>query len=69
MIETNLVKEIFYSAIDAFNNNFGTDFTIDKYLLDKQLETLKLFLERSLITQEQYDYKLQVLTTKIKIDE
>lgn len=39
----------------------------NKFLLEKQLETLKLFLERSLITQEQYEYEVQVLTTRIKI--
>ncbi len=39
----------------------------NKFLLEKQLETLKLFLERNLITQEQYEYEVQVLTTKIKI--
>ena len=40
----------------------------NKYLLEKQLETLKLFLERNLITQEQYEYEVQVLTTKIKVE-
>ena len=39
-----------------------------KYLLEKQLEML-MFLERNLITKEQYEYEVQVLTTKIKIDE
>ena len=28
----------------------------NKYLLEKQLETLKLFLERNLITKDSYDY-------------
>ena len=41
----------------------------NKFLLKKQLETLKLFLERNLITKEQYEYEVQVLTTKIKIEE
>lgn len=41
----------------------------NKYLLEKQLETLKLFLERNLITKEIYDYEVEVLTTKIKIDD
>ena len=41
----------------------------NKFLLEKQLETLKLFLERNLITKEQYEYEVQVLTTKIKIEE
>ncbi len=40
----------------------------NKFLLEKQLETLKLFLERNLITQEQYEYEVQVLTTKIKVE-
>lgn len=40
----------------------------NKFLLEKQLETLKLFLERNLITKEQYEYEVKVLTTKIKID-
>lgn len=39
----------------------------NKFLLEKQLETLKLFLERNLITQEQYEYEVQVLTTRINI--
>lgn len=41
----------------------------NKYLLEEQLKTLKLFLERNLITKEQYEYEVQVLTTKIKIKE
>ena len=28
----------------------------NKYLLEKQLETLKLFYERKLLTKEQYDF-------------
>ena len=40
----------------------------NKFLLKKQLETLKLFLERNLITKEQYEYEVKVLTTKINID-
>ena len=39
----------------------------NKFLFEKQLETLKLFLERNLITQEQYEYEVQVITTRIKI--
>ena len=39
----------------------------NKYLLEQQLETLKLFLEIKLITQEQYDYEVKVLKEKIKI--
>jgi len=40
----------------------------NKYLLEKQLETLKLFLERKLLTKEQYEFEVQTLTTRIKID-
>lgn len=41
----------------------------NKYLLEEQLKTLKLFLERSLITKEQYDFEVKTLTEKIKIDD
>ncbi|MBQ9485438.1 MAG: hypothetical protein IJU83_01220 [Clostridia bacterium] len=37
----------------------------NKWLLNKQLETLKLFYERKLLTKEQYEYEIKVLTTKI----
>ncbi len=40
----------------------------NKFLLEKQLETLKLFLERNLITQEQYEYEVQFLTRRISIN-
>ncbi len=40
----------------------------NKFLLEKQLETLKLFLERNLITKEQYEYEVQFLTRRIRID-
>ena len=39
----------------------------NKDLYEKQLETLKLFLERSLLTKEQYEYELKVLKEKMKI--
>ena len=39
----------------------------NKWLLNKQLETLKLFYERKLLTKEQYEYEIKVLTTKIDI--
>ena len=29
---------------------------------------LKIFYERKLLTKEQYEYEIQVLTTKIKTD-
>ncbi|MDY6367094.1 MAG: hypothetical protein SPL13_01050 [Clostridia bacterium] len=35
------------------------------WLLEKQLETLKIFYERNLLTKEQYDYEVKVLTSKI----
>lgn len=37
----------------------------NKWLLEKQLETLKTFYERKLLTKEQYEYEIKVLTTKI----
>ena len=39
----------------------------NKYLLEKQLETLKLFYERKLLTKEQYDFEVKTLKEKIKI--
>lgn len=41
----------------------------NKYLLDRQLEMLKLFYERKLLTKEQYDFELKTLTEKIKIND
>ena len=38
----------------------------NQYLLDRQLEMLKTFYERNLLTKEQYEYEVEVLTTKIK---
>ena len=40
----------------------------NKWLLEKELETLKLFYERKLLTKEQYDFEVKTLTEKIKID-
>lgn len=40
----------------------------NKYLLEKQLETLKLFYDRKLLTKEQYEFEVKTLTEKIKID-
>lgn len=40
----------------------------NKYLLEKQLETLKLFYERKLLTKEQYEFEIKTLTAKSKID-
>lgn len=38
----------------------------NKYLLERQLEMLKIFYERNLLTKEQYEYEIEVLTKKIK---
>ena len=40
----------------------------NKYLLEKQLETLKLFYERKLLTKEQYEFEIKTVTAKIKIN-
>ena len=40
----------------------------NKYLLEKQLETLKLFYERKLLTKEQYEFEVETLTKRIKIE-
>ncbi|MBQ6979545.1 MAG: hypothetical protein IJQ07_02760 [Clostridia bacterium] len=40
----------------------------NQYLLEKQLETLKLFYERKLLTKEQYEFEVNVLKEKIKIE-
>ena len=41
----------------------------NKYLLERQLEMIKLFYERKLLTKEQYEFEVQTLTAKIKTDE
>lgn len=41
----------------------------NKYLLERQLEMIKTFYERKLLTKEQYEFEVQTLTTKIKTDE
>ena len=41
----------------------------NKYLLERQLEMIKIFYERKLLTKEQYEFEVQTLTTKIKTDE
>ena len=40
----------------------------NKWLLEKQLETLKIFYDRRLLTKEQYEFEVKTLTTKIKTD-
>ena len=41
----------------------------NKWLLEQELEILKLFYERKLLTKEQYDFEVKTLTEKIKIEE
>ena len=40
----------------------------NQYLLEKQLETLKIFLQNGVITKELYEYEVKVLTKKVKVD-
>ena len=53
-----------------FNNVMENDETRfdNKYLLERQLEMLKTFYDRKLLTKEQYEFEIQVLTTRIKTD-
>ena len=41
----------------------------NKYLLERQLEMIKIFYERKLLTKEQYEFEVQTLTIRIKTDE
>ena len=41
----------------------------NKYLLDRQLEMIKIFYERKILTKEQYEFEVKTLTTRIKTDE
>ena len=41
----------------------------NKYLLERQLEMIKTFYERKLLTKEQYEFEVKTLTTRIKTDE
>lgn len=41
----------------------------NKYLLERQLEMIKVFYERKLLTKEQYEFEVRTLTTRIKTDE
>ena len=54
-----VLKEIGMSVIEKKDN---------KYLLEKQLETLKLFYARKLLTKEQYEFEVKTLKEKIKTD-
>ena len=39
------------------------------FLFKKQLETLKIFYNRKLLTKEQYEFEIKTLATKIKADD
>ena len=41
----------------------------NKYLLERQLEMIKIFYERKLLSKEQYDFEVKTLTTRIKTNE
>lgn len=41
----------------------------NKYLLERQLEMLKTFLDRKLLSKEQYDFEVETLTKRIKTDD
>ena len=58
-----IVKKDCYNQMDTNETKYD-----NKYLLERQLEMLKTFYERNLLTKEQYEYEIEVLTTKIKID-
>lgn len=40
----------------------------NQYLLEKQLETLRIFLDRNLLTKEQYEFEVKTLKSKMKTD-
>ena len=39
----------------------------NKYLLEKQLEMLKIFYDRKLLTKEQYEFEIKTLKDKIRL--
>ena len=41
----------------------------NKYLLERQLEMLKTFYERKLLTREQYEFEIRTLTTRIRTND
>ena len=41
----------------------------NKYLLERQIEMVKLFYEKNLLTKEQYEFEVQTLTARIKTDD
>lgn len=55
----NNEKENVFSMEEKLDNEF---------LLKKQIETLKIFLEKGVISKETYDFEIETLTKKIKID-
>ena len=54
--------------MDTKIENFETNKYDNAFLLKKQLETLKIFYDRNLLTKEQYEFEVQTLNTKIKTD-
>ena len=40
----------------------------NQYLLEKQLETLRIFFEKKLLTKEQYEFDVKILKSKMKTD-
>lgn len=57
----------------AVNNERENVFSMEEkldneFLLKKQIETLKIFLEKGVISKETYDFEIEALTKKIKVD-
>lgn len=57
----------------AVNNERENVFSMEEkldneFLLKKQIETLKIFLEKGVISKETYDFEIKTLTKKIKVD-
>ena len=50
---------------EAIMGNSETKYD-NKYLLERQLETIKIFYERKLLSKEQYEFEVRTLTTRIK---
>ena len=70
MVKQLLKKEKIYgmmtSGDDCMSTNASNTPDLKKHeLYDKQVETLKLFLERHAISQEQYDKSFHDLTEKM----
>ena len=59
----NFLKGVYTRQMDTNETKYD-----NKYLLERQLEMLKTFYERNLLTKEQYEYEVEVLTTRIKTD-